>query len=105
MSKRWDYDDEEENIFGDMQNEEEDDDGEEYISEEEYQELIGRASELQEVQLELAEMDINHRLLTETIALMKSSWGWSFKSTKTKLKEIGMAYKFFHKITDTRDKS
>jgi hypothetical protein len=98
MQHRWNYEDDDAEPFF-----EGGEDAEQYISEEEYQELIGKASELQEAQLELAAVDLNQRLLAETISLMKGTWGWSFKSTKTKLKEIGMAFKFFQKITDTKD--
>ena len=99
--KRFDYDDEE---FGEGVDRffEMDEEGQQYISEEEYEALVQKASELQEAQLQLVELDINQRMLTDTIAMCQKSWFWKFKSMKNKLKEIGMAYKFFQKLTDTK---
>ena len=108
---RWNYDDEDDNTErffesdeDDDEDDEDDEDGSQYISEEDYQALIGKASELQESQLELAELDINHRLLAEIITMCRSSWTWRFKSMKTRLHEIGIAYRYFQRLTDNKQK-
>jgi hypothetical protein len=77
-------------------------DEEKYISEEEYEELVRQANELQNVQLELVELDINQRMLADCIAMCEKSWFWRFKPMKARLKEIGIAYRYFQKLTDAK---
>lgn len=94
MKRFFNSDDEDFGYFEDM-------DGEaQYISEEEYEELLERANELQEVQVRLAQFDLNQRLLADVMSMLQKSWFWNFKSTKAKLKEIVYTYKVLAKLTD-----
>lgn len=73
-----------------------------YISEEDYQALVSRASAAQEAQLELAQQELNQRLLAEAIDTLKRSFWWRFRSYKTRLKMIAITYRFFHRLTDAK---
>jgi len=103
---RWSYENDDENVdrfFGDAE-EEEYEEAEQYISEEDYEELVFKASHLQEVQLELVEQDLYQRLLADAVAFCKQSWSWSFMSQKSRLRVVARTFRSFQKLIDAKGK-
>ena len=98
MKNRFDNEDYEE--FGNFEDMDEE---AAYISEEEYEKLISQANELQEEQLNLIHLDLNQRLLVDTISMLSKSWIWKFKGIKSRLRDISIAYKFFERLTDPKN--
>ena len=101
---RWNYESDDENVdrfFGDAE-EEEYGEEEQFISEEDYEELVARASHLQEMQLELVEQDLQQRLLNDAVTFCKKSWSWLFMSQKARLRAVARTYRFFQKLTDAQ---
>jgi len=91
--KRFDYDENEDDIpFYGSEDEE--------ISQEEYAEMMRRQDAISLMQIELASLDLRQRLLFKIIKALEKSFWWRFKSTKTKLKEISLAYHTLKMVTD-----
>ncbi len=95
---QYNEDEQDNSFFENIENEEE----EQYISEEEYEELVARANHFQEAQLELAEQELKQRLLSDAVAMSKNSWFWPFKSHKSRLQTIVQTYNIFQKLTNCR---
>jgi hypothetical protein len=103
--RRWSYEGDDDNVdgfFGDAEDEELEADR--YITEEDYEELVAKASHLQECQLELIEQDLQQRLLADAVGFCKKSWSWPFSSRKSRLVAVAKTFRFFQRLTDPKDR-
>lgn len=92
--KRFDYDENEDDIPYYDQGDEQD------ISPEEYSEMMRRQDAISLMQIELASLDLRQRLLFKITKVLEKSFWWKFKTTNSKLKEISLAYHTLKMITD-----
>lgn len=81
--KRFD-DDDDDDLFPDTE------DGN--VDDGDYAELVEQNGALELMQLNLAQLDINQRLLFKTIKMLSRSWFWRFRRPATKLKMIRETY-------------
>lgn len=88
---RFDEKDEEEEGF--FEPNEENNEGE--VSEQEYAEF------LQQMQIQLAEQDLNQKLLSKSIKILEKSIFWRFRSVEAKLRLIDRVYKALQKVIST----
>ena len=97
--KRYDYDDEDDNLFPDTDDDDDYDDEEMVMDPAEYAEMMRRQEALQLMQLELTQLDLNQRLLFKAMKMVeKNTWFFSFRSKETQLSLIGMTYQFLKKL-------
>jgi len=78
--RRFDDDEEDENLFPDTEGNNE-------------QEQMNNSLEL--MQLNLVQIDMNQKLLHKTVQFLEKSWFWKFRTKKNKLKIIIETYNIF----------
>ena len=92
--RRFNYDDNEdhhEDIDGFLNNENGGEE-EDFISPDEYKQIIEEEKALQKAQMEIVQRDINDRTLFESIRMLEKSFWWRFYSLKTRMKMIKEVY-------------
>ena len=67
------------------------------VSEQDYAEF------LQQMQIQLAEHDLNQKLLAKSIKILERSFFWRFRSVETKLRLITRVYTSLQKLISERD--
>jgi hypothetical protein len=67
------------------------------LSEQEYAEF------LQQMQIQLAESDLNQKLLSKSIRVLEKSFFWRFRLMETKLRLIARVYKSLQKLISEKD--
>ena len=102
--KRFNYsdDDQDENLFYDT-DDEDDDDEEVIVDPDEYDDVMDKA--FAEAQIELAERDLNRKLLMKTIKMLQGSWLWRFRSEAWKQKRIAETYQFLQSLVNQEEKN
>lgn len=100
--KQYDDDDDfqDENLFPDTYGDDDDD-----LSKEEYVEMMARKDALEERSLELAELDLNQKLLFEAMKFAERYPNWEFKSQAAKLKMVAETYKTLKGLLKNKEKS
>jgi uncharacterized protein with gpF-like domain len=63
--------------------------------------IINQQDILDVMHMNLAQAELNQHLLSKAIEIAQNNWFWSFKSTKSKMREIEAVYKRLLKITET----
>jgi len=72
----------------------------EELEDEEDEEIQSQLVLMQQEQVDLLRMEIDERLLKNSIKIASKSWFWSFKSQATKMKLIAETYEEMKKILD-----
>ena len=60
--------------------------------------IMGDDETVQTIQIELASMDINHKVLTSAMQLLECSWTWKFENVQTKLKRLKEVYQMMSQL-------
>lgn len=103
--RRFDYDENEEyrnevdNFFGENEQEMSND----YLSPEEYDEILKEEQENLELQKNIVKQEFNHRILRFAIKMSENSFWWRFYSISTRLKIIDRTYKRLKKLEEVLD--
>jgi len=82
-----------------------DDDSEEFkkIPIDEYEDLIFENEELREENNSLLKMEVNEKLLNDSIIICSNTWFWSWKSIDYKIEKIREVYLHLKDLTEDGD--
>src|SRR5690606_42136085 len=96
--RRFDFDDNEEyreevdNLFGEME------EGASCLTPEEYKAIVEEERAMQQIQVGLAQRDMNQRLLARTIKTLEKSFFWRFYSLNTRLQMIERTFRRLRRL-------
>ena len=102
MERYYDNDpeDEKEPFFGSGDDNDDDEDDDDEEMEAEAIAYIDQQSIIDVMNMDLAQSELNHDLLSKAIKIARQNWLWFFKSTDTRLNEIEKIYKRLLKLTE-----
>jgi len=97
MKKRFNFEDsddpQDDNLFHDLDE----------LNDSEYEQLIEHAEYVDLKNLNLAEYELNQKVLYKAIKLCEKNFFWSFKNPKSKIKLVVETYHILRKLTNVQE--